>query len=78
LFQPSGYNWSAVSWQLWTQASVWLTLGLIALAGFALLWMVRRKNEPSPKLIGAIPILAWSGFGIFCVMQVVSVVLDLN
>ncbi|MCZ6835812.1 MAG: hypothetical protein O7G85_08565 [Planctomycetota bacterium] len=74
---PRRYNWGAVSWKEWTQMGVWTMLGMLALAGFILLGLVRRSSEPSSKLLGSIPILAWSGFGIFCVMHLVSSVFGL-
>lgn len=73
----SRYYWGAVAWQQWTQAGTWLVLGLVALVGFFLLRKAKRAGEPSERLLRSIPILAWSGFGVFCVMHLCTSVFRL-
>jgi hypothetical protein len=75
--QAGGYNWSAVTWKQWTQASVWTGLLIAALTGVILLLILRRRREASPGLSRAISVLAWSGFGVFCAMHLAGTVFEL-
>lgn len=71
----STYNFANVSWQQWTSGGVWAGLFVAAVFGLILLLIIRRRNEASPAMIRSVFILAWSGFGVFCAMHLVSSVL---
>ena len=43
-----------------------------AVIGLILLLIIRRRHEASPAMTRSVFILAWSGFGGFCVMHLIS------
>ena len=46
-----------------------------AVIGLVLLLIIRRRNEPLPAMSRSVFILAWSGFGGFCVIHLISSIL---
>ncbi len=68
-------GWSAVSWRQWTAAGLWSTIGALAIVGLVFVVLARRHREPSAGLLRTIPVLAWGGFGLYCVMHLLSSVI---
>lgn len=79
VFGPAGskYNWQLISWQQWTRGGLWVALLILALVGLVMLWRCRRGKPITHQGSKAISVLAWSGFGGYIFLHLITSILGI-